>query len=100
MMISGQSFRLYQWNLLADDANAEVSAPSAWANTLEWLAQIRDNLSLPILLTIISIGLLGMRDPLLFAVGIGFIVLLSGACKFVLIHQNRDEADEVHLQNY
>lgn len=97
MMLSGQSFQLYQWELPNDELDFQ---PSPWAKTLEWLAQIRDNLSLPILLTIISIGLLGMRDPLLFAIGIGLIVFLSGACKFVLIHQNRDEADELHLQNY
>lgn len=100
MMLSGQSFRLYQWNLSAEGESGENCEPNIWAKTLEWLAQVRDNLSLPILLTIIAIGLLGMRDPLLFAIGIGFIVLLSGACKFVLIHQNRDEADELHLQNY
>ncbi len=97
MLLSGQSFRLYQWNL---PESAENIPRNKWRDLLEWLAQVRDNLSLPILLAIITIGLLGMRDPLLFAIGIGLIVFLSGACKFVLIHQNRDEADEIPLQNY
>ncbi|MGE9267856.1 MAG: hypothetical protein ACQKBY_07140 [Verrucomicrobiales bacterium] len=94
--LSGQSFELYQWPLPA----ASPAPISPARKLLESLAQLRDNLTLPILLGLISIGLLGMRDPILFAAGISFIVLLSGACKFVLIHQNQDEADERHLQNY
>jgi len=36
----------------------------------------------------------------MLVLGILLICFLSGACKFVFIHQMTDEADEIHLQNY
>lgn len=39
-------------------------------------------------------------QPFLFTLGIGLIIFLSGACKFVFMHQMTNEADDIHLQNY
>lgn len=94
--LRGQSFRSYQWAIPAD----ALPEPTRWARIGEWIAQRRDNLWLTVLGTIITLGLLGTRNGAFFAVGVGLIVFLSGACKFVFIHQRTDEADEMHLQNY
>jgi|GEM_PF-4873278 len=95
MRLSGQSFSFHQWEI--EEGN--VSA-SALARFEEWTFQLRDNLVLPIVGLIVTMGLLGTREPLLFAAGVCLIVFLSGACKFIFLHQRADEADEVHLQNY
>ena len=69
-----------------------------------WIAeqtqQLRNILVIPLLATVQAIGLIGTREPILFVLGIGLICFLSGAGKFVFIHQMTDEADEIHLQNY
>ena len=94
--LSGQSFSLYQWDLQAGKEE-EDSLIAQWA---EQTQQLRNNLVIPLLATVQAIGLIGTREPILFVLGIGLICFLSGACKFVFIHQMTDEADEIHLQNY
>ena len=51
-------------------------------------------------MTIAAIGMIGTQQFMLFPLGIGLIILLSGAGKFVLLHQMKDESEEYHLQNY
>jgi hypothetical protein len=93
--LSGQSFSLYQW-----ETEEPVPAPSVVDRLAEWTLQLRDISVFALLLSIVTLGLLGTRQPALFAAGVGLIVFLSGACKFGFLHQRRDETQEVHLQNY
>ena len=67
---------------------------------MESTFQLRDILVFPIYMTIVAIGMIGTRELMLFPLGIGLIILLSGAGKFVLLHQMKDESEEYHLQNY
>lgn len=97
VQLSGQSFSLYQWDL---KEGSKAPEPSALMNLEEKTFQLRDNLVLPTIGSVTTLGLLGTGQPLLFAVGVLLVVFLSGACKFVFIHQRKDEADEIHLQNY
>ena len=94
--LSGQSFSLYQWDL-PEEKEGEDSLISQWAEKTQ---QLRNNLVIPLLATVLALGLMGTREPILTVLGIGLICFLSGACKFVFIHQMTDEADEIHLQNY
>ncbi len=93
MQLTGQSFVLYQWEI--SDGEVESSSEAE-----EKTFQLRDNFVLPVVGLIVTLGLLGTREPILFAMGVCLIVFLSGVCKFIFLHQRADEADEVHLQNY
>lgn len=93
--LSGQSFHLYQWQI-----EEELPEPTWLEKTMETTFQLRDILVFPILLTIVALGLIGTKQIILFPIGIGLIILLSGAVKFVFLHQIKDEAEEIHLQNY
>ena len=42
----------------------------------------------------------GTRFVGLFAAGLLILIFLSGAYKFVFMHQLEDESQESHLQNY
>jgi hypothetical protein len=95
--LSGQSFGLYQWDVKQSDSHHTNSLIGRWA---ESTYQLRNNLVLPLLATWIAVTLIGTSQPLLLVLGIILICFLSGACKFVFIHQMTDEADEIHLQNY
>ncbi len=95
--LSGQSFGLYQWDVIEGPLRKENSLTGNWA---ESTYQLRNNLVLPLLATWIALALIGTAQPLLLVLGIVLICFLSGACKFVFIHQMTDEADEIHLQNY
>lgn len=95
MRLSGQSFSLYQWEIQEEEVPL-----SQLSRFEEWTFQLRDNLVLPLVGLVVTLGLLGTRQALLFAAGVCFITFLSGACKFIFMHQRADEADEVHLQNY
>lgn len=92
--LSGQSFAAYQRPI------QEQIRQGAMARLAEKTEQIRDIFIFPILATIVTTGLLMTKQPALFAVGIVSITFLSGACKFVFLHQRNDESQEVHLQNY
>lgn len=93
--LSGQSFSLYEWEIVSspDEALPEES----WG---ERLFQVRDIALYPIMLTLFSIALIGTQNGGLFAAGLLILVFLSGACKFVFVHQREDESQESHLQNY
>ena len=67
---------------------------------MEGTYQLSNNLVIPLLATLVAVALIGTAQPLMLVLGIVLICLLSGACKFVFIHQMTDEADEIHLQNY
>lgn len=95
--LSGQSFSLYQWDVLEGEGLEESSPLARWT---EGTYQLRNNLVIPLLATWIALALIGTAQPLLLVLGIVLICFLSGACKFVFIHQMTDEADEIHLQNY
>ena len=94
-LLRGQSFELSQWPQTAGPEDH-----STWSRLNERIFQLRDNLVLPIIGMLAATGLLGTKQPFLFALGILLIVFLSGVCKFVFIHQREDEAEEGHLQNY
>ena len=61
---------------------------------------MRDIVLYPIILTLFSMALIGTGSGGLFAVGLLILIFLSGACKFVFVHQREDESQESHLQNY
>ncbi len=96
--LSGQSFSVYQWDVT--EPVIEPGASSFLARCAETTYQLRNNLVIPLLATWIALALMGTGQAFLLVVGILLICFLSGACKFVFIHQMTDEADEVHLQNY
>lgn len=95
--LSGQSFSLYQWDLVDTPKNTSIGGFSRLA---ESTYQLRNNLVIPLLATWIALALIGTAQPVMLVLGILLICFLSGACKFVFIHQMTDEADEIHLQNY
>ncbi len=95
--LSGQSFQVYDWQI---ETGQPETGESALVRLMERTQQMRDNLVFTVLLTVICIGALGTKQPFLFAAGVLLMVFLSGACKFVFIHQRTDDADEMHLQNY
>jgi hypothetical protein len=92
--ISGQSFSLYEWEL-SRSGGSKPREPLS-----ERIFQLRDIVLYPLLLTLFSIALIGTKNGGLFAVGLLLLILLSGACKFVFVHQREDESQESHLQNY
>ncbi len=95
--LSGQSFTLYQWDI---EGTKESRPTSALSRLAESTYQLRNNLVIPLLATWIALALIGTAQPVMLVLGILLICFLSGACKFVFIHQMTDEADEIHLQNY
>jgi hypothetical protein len=99
MRLSGQSFYLYQWPILEEESQ-QLPEPNPLQKIMEATYQLRDILVFPIVLTILGLGLIGPRELILFPIGIVLIILISGAGKFVLLHQMKDESEEYHLQNY
>jgi len=95
--LSGQSFSLFQWDV---EDQAKWKEPSMISRWMEGTYQLSNNLVIPLLATLVAVALIGTAQPLMLVLGIVLICLLSGACKFVFIHQMTDEADEIHLQNY
>jgi len=95
--LSAQSFQCWEWEVTASSSTAS----SPIINRLsEGIFEIRDILLYPILFTVISIIMCGTGSPSLFGIGIFMIILMSGACKFVFMHQREDITQESHLQNY
>ena len=92
---SGQSFSLYEWETVGTPTERHPVEPIA-----ERLFQIRDIVLYPLILTLFSIALIGTQNGGLFAAGLLVLIFLSGACKFVFVHQREDESQESHLQNY
>ena len=95
--LSGQSFSLYQWDI---ERSTKIAPPSGLSRLAESTYQLRNNLVIPLLATWIALALIGTAQPVMLVFGILLICFLSGACKFVFVHQMTDEADEIHLQNY
>ena len=93
--LSGQSFSLYEWEMIGSPDEALPFEP--WS---ERLFQVREIVIYPIMLTLFSIALIGTQNGGLFAAGLLILIFLSGACKFVFVHQREDESQESHLQNY
>ena len=94
--LSAQSFQCWEWEV----TDSTASTPSFINPLSEGIFEIRDILLYPILFTVISIIMCGTGSPLLFGIGIFMVVLMSGACKFVFMHQREDITQESHLQNY
>jgi hypothetical protein len=95
--LSGQFFSLYQWDI---ECSTKVAPPSDLSRLAKSTYQLRNNLVIPLLATWIALALIGTAQPVMLVFGILLICFLSGACKFVFVHQMTDEADEIHLQNY
>ena len=76
------------------------TAPSFFNRKAETIYEMRDILIYPILFTMIALIMCGTGSPWLFGIGIFTIILMSGACKFVFLHQREDITQESHLQNY
>ncbi len=93
--LSGQSFSFYEWEI----TNSQERSYPVEALT-ERVFQIRDIVLYPLVLTLFSIALIGTGSGGLFAAGLLILIFLSGACKFVFVHQREDESQESHLQNY
>lgn len=91
--VSGQSFSFFEWEL--PDGGDFPTEPLS-----ERVFRMRDIVLYPLVMTAFSIALLGTGSGALFATGLLLIIFLSGACKFVFVHQREDESQESHLQNY
>jgi hypothetical protein len=100
-ILSAQSFKCREWIITNDPY---PSAPNLQINLLDRLSEkvyeMRDIVLYPSLMTIIAAVMIGTGSTWLFGVGIFTMILLSGACKFVFIHQREDITQESHLQNY
>jgi len=100
-ILSAQSFKCREWIITNDQY---PSAPNLQINLIdrssEKIYEIRDIVLYPSLMTIIAAVMIGTGSTWLFGIGIFTMILLSGACKFVFIHQRKDITQESHLQNY
>lgn len=95
--LTAQSFQCWEWDITNI---SESNSPSLLSRVAETIFEMRDILIYPILFTIVSIIMCGTGSPWLFGIGIFMIILMSGACKFVFLHQREDVTQESHLQNY
>ena len=93
--LSGQSFSLYEWDVETSGNGSFPLEPIS-----ERVFQMRDIVLYPLMMTLFSIALIGTDSGGLFAAGVFILIFLSGACKFVFVHQREDESQESHLQNY
>ena len=98
--LSAQSFQCWEWEVTGSTSAASSSINRIINRLSEKIFEIRDILLYPVLFTLISIIMCGTGSPSLFGIGIFMIVLMSGACKFVFMHQREDITQESHLQNY
>ncbi len=93
--ITAQSFQCWEWPV------KELSpAPSLSRKLAEKIFELRDIAFYPLVVTPLTIAMLGTGSTFLFGMGIFSIILLSGAHKFVFLHQREDATQERHLQNY
>ena len=95
--LTAQSFQCWEWELTDPSMK---TAPSFFNRKAETIYEMRDILIYPILFTMIALIMCGTGSPWLFGIGIFTIILMSGACKFVFLHQREDITQESHLQNY
>lgn len=95
--LSAQSFQCWEW---AIDDFMDQHTPRWIQRVAEAVFEIRDILIYPILFTVMALIMCGTGSPLFIGIGIFTIILMSGACKFVFLHQREDITQESHLQNY
>ena len=95
--LAAQSFQCWEWEITDSSKLASLSFLSRISETI---FEMRDILAYPILFTVIPLIMCGTGSPWLFGIGIFTIILMSGACKFVFLHQREDITQESHLQNY
>lgn len=95
--LSAQSFQCWEWDLLGEPPVARTSPLPRLA---EKIFEMRNIVLVPLILTFLSLSMVGTGSRWLFASGIFLTILLSGACKFVFLHQREDATQESHLQNY
>lgn len=93
--LSAQSFQCWEWPI-----EGSTSSPSFLRNLSEKIFELRDIAFYPLIVTPMTIAMLGTGSNWLFGIGIFSIILLSGAHKFVFLHQREDATQERHLQNY
>jgi hypothetical protein len=95
--LTAQSFQCHEWELTSEDIDIQ---PSFMAKLSERILEMRDIVLYPTIFTIISAAMLGTGSIWFFGIGIFIMILMSGACKFVFLHQRVDITQESHLQNY
>ena len=93
--LTAQSFQCWEWPLAT-----EVDPPGWIARMIEKVFELRDIAFYPLIVTPLTIAMLGTGNSWLFGIGIFTVILLSGAHKFVFLHQREDATQERHLQNY
>ena len=93
--LTAQSFQCWEWQLTDETHSAN------WLSRLaERIFEMRDIAFYPLIITPLTMAMLGTGNSWLFGIGIFAIILLSGSHKFVFLHQREDATQERHLQNY
>ncbi len=93
--LNAQSYQCWEWPI------ENKQPPSTTISKIvEKVFELRDIAFYPIILTPLTIAMIGTGSSWLFGIGIFSIILLSGAHKFVFLHQREDATQEQHLQNY
>jgi len=95
--LSAQSFQCWEWELENEDS---VNRTSPLHRFAEFIFEMRIIVLIPLGMTILSLAMLGTGNTWLLAAGMFSFIFLSGACKFVFLHQREDATQESHLQNY
>ena len=93
--LTAQSFQCWEWPIENQQQPSSIISKMA-----EKVFELRDIAFYPIIVTPLTIAMLGTGSSWLFGIGIFSIILLSGAHKFVFLHQREDATQEPHLQNY
>ncbi|BDS05721.1 hypothetical protein NT6N_07610 [Oceaniferula spumae] len=93
--LTAQSFQCWEWPI-----TGEAETPSWITRLIEKIFELRDIAFYPLIVTPLTIAMLGTGSSWLFGIGIFTVILLSGAHKFVFLHQREDATQERHLQNY
>ena len=92
--LSAQSFQCWEWPI-----EGSTPPPHFIKGLAEKVFEMRDIAFYPLIVTPLTIAMLGTGSSWLFGAGIFSIILLSGAHKFVFLHQREDATQERHLQN-
>lgn len=93
--LTAQSFQCWEWPM-----KLEIETSSRLSRIVEKVYEMRDIAFYPLIITPLTIAMLGTGNSWLFGIGIFAIILLSGSHKFVFLHQREDATQERHLQNY
>jgi hypothetical protein len=95
--LSAQSFQCWEWHP-EDESGLGPTTPVQ--RLAEWIFEMRIIVLVPLVMTLLSLAMLGTGNTWLLAAGMFAFIFLSGACKFVFLHQREDATQESHLQNY